>query len=117
MTPPGSSRNAVPGRRDLRARAGRVGREQPARRQVLALRLRRGLCPGAAVGGRDFFAFGLQHRRALHVGLRPVVDEHVVHDLAVAGADLDRLHPLRLGEVRRDVEVLGTRSVPSAGTL
>ena len=29
-----------------------------------------------------------------------------MHDLAVARANLDRLHPLRLGEIRRDVEML-----------
>ena len=39
-------------------------------------------------------------------GVGAVVNQHVVNDLAVAGPDLDRLHPLRFGEVGRDVEVL-----------
>ena len=58
----------------------------------------------------------LQHGRPLHVGLDLVVDEDVMHDLAVPRPDLDGLHPLRLGEVRRDVEVLVRRSCRRPGS-
>ena len=47
-----------------------------------------------------------QHRRARHVGPREVLHEDVVHDLAVARTHFHRLNVLRLGEIRRDVEVL-----------
>ena len=38
------------------------------------------------------------------VGLCPIVDEHMVNGGAIARPDLDRLHPFRFGEVRRNVE-------------
>ena len=91
--------------RDLHSGAGRVRRDQPLR-QVLEIGAARALAPRATVGRGRVLLVRLQHRRPRDVRLRPVIDEHVVHDLAVARANLDRLHPLRLGEIRRDVEVL-----------
>ena len=97
--------NRRPGPEDLRIRPGRVSRQNAARCLVLALRPRACALP-RLFRHHHLLPVGTQHGCALHVGLGPIERQRVVHDLSVAGSQLDRLNPLRLGEVGRDVEVL-----------
>ena len=100
------------GPKDLRIRAGRIrGDELFLPRQSLQRprsdpwRRRRRDSTVFPVWSQDLCAARALNRRY-------VVDEHMVHESTVAGSDLDRLQPFRLGEISRDVEVFGTRSCP-----
>ena len=64
-------------------------------------------CPAWERGGSTICSrLGCSTGVRLHIGLRPVEREDMVHDLPVPRPHLDRLNPFRFGEVRRDVEVL-----------
>ena len=108
--PPASRRKAVPSG----AICGFVpGAYVASKRCGIALRsVRCGRLPVSRLRGACMsFALGLASG-ARSSGLRAVVHEDVVHQRAIARPHFDRLHPLRLGKVRRHVEVSRTPRCP-----
>src|SRR5687768_13216840 len=87
------------GRRDLRVRAGSVGRDG-SRRHTGEIGPAWTLGYAGFVGRRIRLMFRVAtcEGRNFRVRLRAVVHERMMNDSAIAGPDLDRFHPLRFGE-------------------